>query len=140
MNILITGVGGQGTILASKILAAAALYDNNNAMTGETIGMSQRGGSVLSHVRIGDILSPYIPQGEGDLLLSLELCEGARCLPFMRKGASAIVSHTQIKPVATAISGATYDTELMRRLLMEKCHVHLLEPRRLRNVRLNKSR
>ena len=84
MDILISGVGGQGTILASKILSYSAVVEGNKARTGETIGMSQRGGCVISHVRTGEVNSPYIPIGGADLLLSFELCEGARNIQYIK--------------------------------------------------------
>lgn len=78
-DVLIAGVGGQGTILASRILAAAAILKGEFARTGETIGMSQRGGCVVSNVRLGgEKVSPYIPNAQADLLLGFELAETAR--------------------------------------------------------------
>ena len=77
-DILIAGVGGQGTILASRLLANAAMVADRFVRTGETIGMAQRGGSVVSHVRIDSReVSPYIPFGSADLLISFEY---ARCV------------------------------------------------------------
>ena len=111
MNILISGVGGQGTILTSKILAKAAIIDGQNARTGETIGMSQRGGCVVSNVRIGDNASPYIPSAQADLLISFELCEGARNLPMLRAGAPSIISRYRIKPITTSLGFMPYEDE-----------------------------
>lgn len=72
-DILICGVGGQGTVLASKLLAASAMAEGNTVHSAETIGMAQRGGSVTSHVRIGErAFSPLIPQGAADLLMAFE--------------------------------------------------------------------
>lgn len=127
MNILITGVGGQGTILASKILAGAALTDGDNAMTGETIGMSQRGGCVSSHVRTGNINSPYIQKGGADLLLSLELCEGARNLPFLKPDAAAIVSLSEIKPVTVSLGGTIYNADEMKQQIQSAAKVIFID-------------
>lgn len=109
MNIIISGVGGQGTILASKILAAGAMLEGRNARTGETIGMSQRGGCVVSHVRTGDVHSAYIPAGNADLLLSFEVCEGARSLPQLKKDGQAIINTATITPVSATLGKTGYD-------------------------------
>ncbi len=113
MDILISGVGGQGTILASKILACSAVFDGRNARTGETIGMSQRGGCVVSHVRIGDTYSPYIPEGSADLLISFELCEGARNIVYLNKTGCAIINKASITPVSAALGITEYNAEKM---------------------------
>ena len=84
-DILICGVGGQGTVLASKIIAAAAMEAGNNVHSAETIGMAQRGGSVTSHVRIGEASSPLIPKGKCDLLLAFEPSEAVRNLPYLKE-------------------------------------------------------
>jgi indolepyruvate ferredoxin oxidoreductase beta subunit len=118
MDILICGVGGQGTILASKILAESAVIAGSDvARTGETIGMSQRGGSVVSHVRTEKTASPYIPAGGADLLIAFEKCEAARCLPFLKKGGKAIVSCTEIKPVAVSLGAMDYNSEAMEKYI-----------------------
>jgi indolepyruvate ferredoxin oxidoreductase beta subunit len=114
MDIIIAGVGGQGTILAAKILAEAAMAEGLRVRTGETIGMSQRGGSVVSHVRIGESTSPYIPAQGADLLLALELCEGARQVRMLKPAAPAVVAQTVIMPVTASLGLATYDAEAMR--------------------------
>ena len=84
-DILICGVGGQGTVLASKIIAASASAEGDSIHSAETIGMAQRGGSVTSHVRIGkDAYSPLIPYGNADLLLAFEPAEAVRNLKYLR--------------------------------------------------------
>ena len=89
-DILICGVGGQGTVLASRVLAAAAMEAGHPVHSAETIGMAQRGGSVTSHVRVGeDAFSPLIPLGGADLLMAFEPAEAVRNLPYLRpEGAS----------------------------------------------------
>lgn len=110
MDIIISGVGGQGTILASKILAAAAVIDGSTlARTGETIGMSQRGGCVVSHVRTDHAFSSYIPMGGADLLLSFELCEAARNIPQLKAGAAAIVNTSRVNPITVSLGACSYD-------------------------------
>jgi len=95
-NCMIAGVGGQGTVLASKLIAAAAIKKGFDVRTTETIGMAQRGGSVFGHVRIGDhvgenIFSPIIPLGRADALIGFEPAETVRQLPFLHKDGSVIV-------------------------------------------------
>ena len=98
-NILMVGVGGQGVILASDILAAAALTAGCDAKKSEIHGMSQRGGSVFSHVRFGKkIFSPVIPEGGADVLLSLELMETLRWTAFARAETEFIVLNEKILP------------------------------------------
>jgi indolepyruvate ferredoxin oxidoreductase beta subunit len=89
---MIAGVGGQGTVLASKLIAAAAIKKGFDVRTSETIGMAQRGGSVFGHIRIGEnIFSPIIPVGKADALIGFEPAETVRQLPFLRKDGSVIV-------------------------------------------------
>ena len=88
VNVLIVGVGGQGVILVSKVLAALAQARGLAVKQSEVHGMAKRGGSVFSHVRFGDqVYSPTIPRGEADVLVALEWAEGLRWLPFLRPGA-----------------------------------------------------
>lgn len=119
MDILISGVGGQGTILASKILAYSAVVEGNNARTGETIGMSQRGGCVVSHVRTGSVNSPYNPVGGADLLLSFELCEGARNINYINKNGIAVINTTKIMPVTTSLGTSEYDEEQIKKFITD---------------------
>ena len=101
-NILMVGVGGQGIILASDILAAAALTAGFDAKKSEIHGMSQRGGSVFSHVRFGKkIFSPVIPEGGADVLLSLELMETLRWTAFAHTGTEFIVLNEKKPPANT---------------------------------------
>ena len=81
-NVLVCGVGGQGTVLASRLIALAAMEKGMEARGAETIGMAQRGGSVVSHVRIGEeIHSPLIPYKAADVIIGFEPAEAVRCLP-----------------------------------------------------------
>ena len=109
MNILITGVGGQGTILASKILAGEAIARGEMVRTAETIGMAQRGGSVVSHVRIGEnCQSPAVPQGQADLILGFEPAEAARNLAYLAPNGHIVASSNGIIPVTASIGAAPY--------------------------------
>ncbi len=98
-DILIAGVGGQGVVLASRLLATAAMDAGFHVATAETIGMAQREGSVTSHVRIGDgVCGSLIPQGKADLLIGLEPAEAARNLLFLGKDGNMIVNEHAIMP------------------------------------------
>jgi len=93
MNVLIAGVGGQGVVLASKLIAQCAVLRGEPTRTAETIGMAQRGGSVVSHVRTGhDAYSPLIPKGYADVLLGFEPSEAVRNLAWLKPGGTVVVS------------------------------------------------
>ena len=97
-NIILCGVGGQGTILASRLIATAAMDKNIPIKTAETIGMAQRGGSVFSHLRLGEgTNSPLIGKGEVDLIIGFEPGETVRQLPFLKKGGAVVVSSRYLK-------------------------------------------
>ena len=109
-NILIAGVGGQGTVLASKLIAAAAIKSGYDVRTTETIGMAQRGGSVVGHIRIGkNIYSPLISTGDARALIAFEPSEAVRQLPFLSKQGKLIVCDSAVKPVSGALSGQVYE-------------------------------
>lgn len=118
MNILLAGVGGQGTVLASKLIAQTAMNQGLNARTAETIGMAQRGGCVVSHVRIGkEIHSPLISQHTSDLIIGFEPAEAVRCLPYLKKDGAVIVSTKAVKPVTASLTGSSYSGEEMTAFL-----------------------
>ena len=107
---LLCGVGGQGTVLASRIIAAAAMAKGLHARTAETIGMAQRGGSVVSHVRIGDeIASPMIPWGRADVIIGFEPGEAAANIKYLKEGGVLILSSRQVKPVTAALGQSGYE-------------------------------
>lgn len=109
-DILIAGVGGQGVVLASRMLALAAMKAGFHVSTAETIGMSQREGSVSSHIRIGDEVSgSLIPIGQADLLLGLEPAETIRNLPFLRKGGKVLVNTHAVQPASRPPGSPEYD-------------------------------
>ena len=108
-SIVLCGVGGQGTVLASKLVASAAMKKGFEVKSAETIGMAQKGGSVMSHLRIGDdVSSPMIGSGEADLIIGFEPSETVRMLPFLKKGGSIITSDRPIMPVTAALKGSSY--------------------------------
>ena len=113
-NIILCGVGGQGTILASRLIATAAMDRNIPIKTAETIGMAQRGGSVFSHLRLGEgANSPLIGKGEVDLIIGFEPGETVRQLPFLKKGGAVVVSSRPVMPVSAMIGQSSYNAEAM---------------------------
>ena len=118
---LLCGVGGQGVVLASKLIAFAAMEQGKSVRTTETIGMAQRGGSVVSHVRMGEeIHSPLIPMKSADLLLAFEPAEAVRCLPYLKEGGTVIVSSKAVKPVTDTLGGSSYEGAIMLDYLQKK--------------------
>ena len=121
-DILICGVGGQGTVLASKIIAASAMEEGNPVHSAETIGMAQRGGSVTSHVRIGgEARAPMIPFGGADMILAFEPGEAVRNLRYLRKDGIAVVNTAATKPVTESLRDTGYDGSEMTAYLRNKC-------------------
>lgn len=125
-NIVLCGVGGQGTVLASKLIAAAAMKKDIPVMSAETIGMAQRGGSVFSHIRMGEgLYSPMIAKGTADIIIGFEPGEAVRQLPYLKPGGQVIVSRRAIMPVTATLSGTPYSGDEMTAYLEE--HIpHLL--------------
>ncbi|MCR5283180.1 MAG: indolepyruvate oxidoreductase subunit beta [Lachnospiraceae bacterium] len=120
-DILICGVGGQGTVLASRIIAAAAMAEGNIVHSAETIGMAQRGGPVTSHVRIGETAySPLIPLGQADLIIGFEPSEVVRNLGYLKEDGLAVVNTTAVKPVTASLSDSGYDGKEMTDYLAQK--------------------
>ena len=121
-DILICGVGGQGTVLASKIIAASAMESGDPVHSAETIGMAQRGGPVTSHVRIGEgAYSPLIPFGSADMILAFEPAEAVRNLRYLKKDGIVIVNSVPVKPVTESLMPTGYDGTEMIAYLRKKC-------------------
>jgi len=113
-NILLTGVGGQGILLASEVLSEVVLAAGLDVKKNEIHGMSQRGGSVVSHVRYGDkIYSSIIPEGEVDILFSFEMLETCRYLPLLRKDGRVIINTWKIAPPAVALGQQAYPENIV---------------------------
>ena len=112
-NIILCGVGGQGTVLASKLTAAASMAKGLNVRSAETIGMAQRGGSVLSYLRIGECASPLINNGCADLIIGFEPAETVRALSYLREGGIVITSDRAMMPVTAALQGSDYEGSKM---------------------------
>jgi indolepyruvate ferredoxin oxidoreductase beta subunit len=113
LNFLLAGVGGQGTILASDVLAEVALAAGFDVKKSEVHGMAQRGGSVNTHVRWDDqrVYSPLIGLGEADILLVFEEAEALRYAEFLKPGGVAVVNRQTIEPITVTSGGARYPTE-----------------------------
>lgn len=111
-NVLLTGVGGQGTVLAAKVLAQAAQTKGWQVRTAETIGMAQRGGSVVSHVRMGDtgeeVIAPLVAKGTADMIIAFEPAEAARVLPYLAPDGVMVSATTSIQPITAALSSEPY--------------------------------
>ena len=114
-NVLLTGVGGQGTVLAAKVLAQAAQAKGWQVRTAETIGMAQRGGSVVSHVRMGDngeeVIAPLVAKGTADMIIAFEPAEAARVLPYLAPDGVMVSATTSIQPITAALSSEPYLAE-----------------------------
>ena len=116
-NILIVGVGGQGTLLASKLMGNCFVKEGYDVKVSEVHGMSQRGGSVVTYVRYGEkVYSPVIEKGEADIIISFEQLESARWLPYLKKGGVLISSTQKIDPMPVIMGKATYPEEILNKL------------------------
>ncbi len=116
-NIMIVGVGGQGTLLASKLLGRLLLSKNYDIKVSEVHGMSQRGGSVVTYVRYGDkVYSPIIDKGEADVIVSFEMLEAARYVEYLKKDGVIITNTQQVNPMPVIIGACEYPQELENKI------------------------
>ena len=116
-NIMIVGVGGQGTLLASKLLGRVLMEQGLDVKVSEVHGMSQRGGSVVTYVRCGDkVNSPVIDKGEADIIMSFELLEAARWISYLKKDGLIVTNTQQIDPMPVITGAAPYPTELVAKM------------------------
>ena len=116
-SVMIVGVGGQGSLLASRLLGNVLLAQGYDVKVSEVHGMSQRGGSVVTYVKYGDnVYSPVIEKGEADAVISFELLEAARCLPYLKKGGHLITSTQQIDPMPVITGAAEYPEDLVEKI------------------------
>lgn len=115
INILLVGVGGQGTVLAAKVLAQAAQSKGWQVRTAETIGMAQRGGSVVSHVRMGSegepVHAPLVAPGTADVIVAFEPGEAVRSLGYLKPNGTVVSAAEVVQPVTAALSSAPYRSE-----------------------------
>ena len=116
-NIMIVGVGGQGSLLASKLLGYLLLNEGYDVKVSEVHGMSQRGGSVVTYVRYGDrVASPVIDEGEADYIVSFELLEAARWLPFLKPDGQIVTNIQQIDPMPVVTGAIEYPEDLVQKM------------------------
>ena len=116
-SVMIVGVGGQGTLLASKILGNVLLSQGYDVKVSEVHGMSQRGGSVVTYVKFGDkVYSPIVEVGEADAILSFESLEAARWLPYLKQGGKLIVNTQQIAPMPVVTGAMAYPQGILEKL------------------------
>ena len=117
-NVMIVGVGGQGSLLASKLLGRLLLTKGYDIKVSEVHGMSQRGGSVVTYVRFGDkVYSPVIDKGEADYIVSFEVLEAARWTEFLKPGGKIITNTQQINPMPVIIGAAEYPENLVEKMV-----------------------
>lgn len=113
-SVILCGVGGQGTVLASKLISYAAMAKGEEVKSAETIGMAQRGGSVTSHIRIGEeAFSPLIPKGKADVMIAFEPAEAVRNLDYLKPDGVVVVSQKAVKPVTASLSAKVYEGQEM---------------------------
>ena len=127
-NILMAGVGGQGTLLASEILSEVLMQAGYDVKKAEVHGMAQRGGSVVSHVRFGQkVFSPIIPEGEADVLFGFELLETYRYLPLVKMTGAVVVNNLRIAPPSVALGKAEYPVDIARKLNQRVDNVRIVD-------------
>jgi len=127
-SIMIVGVGGQGTLLASRILGNLLMESGIDVKVSEVHGMSQRGGSVVTYVKYGDsVASPVIEAGEADVILAFELLEAARWLPYLKKGGKLIASSQKISPMPVITGAAKYPENLEEKIAATGCDATILD-------------
>ncbi len=127
MNIMIVGVGGQGTLLASRILGKVAIKEGYDVKVSEVHGMSQRGGTVVTYVKYGaEVYSPIIDRGEADIILAFEMLEAMRALPYLKKGGKMLANTQRINPMPV-ITGAMDYPEDIEKKLSEKVNLQAVD-------------
>ena len=127
-NVMIVGVGGQGSLLASKLLGRILLQKGYDIKVSEVHGMSQRGGSVVTYVRFGDkVYSPVIDKGEADFIVSFELLEAARWTEYLKPGGKIIVNTQQINPMPVIIGATQYPENLLEKMTAAGLDVDALD-------------
>ena len=116
-SIMIVGVGGQGTLLTSRILGNTLIHQGYDVKVSEVHGMSQRGGSVVTYVKYGEhVYSPIIGEGEADLILAFEELEAYRSLPYLKQGGKMLVNTQQIDPMPVITGAAAYPDAILEKL------------------------
>lgn len=132
VNIMIVGVGGQGSLLASKMLGYLLVKEGYDVKVSEVHGMSQRGGSVVTYVRFGDkVYSPIIDKGEADFIVSFELLEAARWIEYLKPTGRIVTNTQQMEPMPVIAGLATYPENLVEKIQAQNIQVDALDCLRL---------
>ena len=129
-DLLIAGTGGQGIILASNLLSEAALASGYDVKKTDTLGMAQRGGSVVSHIRFADrVFSPLVKQGEADIIIAFEKLEAARWSPYLKADGLIIINDLKLPPLSVSLGDERYpdSAELMEIIRERSDNVHLID-------------
>ena len=127
-NVMIVGVGGQGSLLASKLLGYLLLNEGYDVKVSEVHGMSQRGGSVVTYVRFGEkVYSPVIDKGEADFIVSFEKLEAARYVEYLKKGGRIVVKTQEIDPMPVITGAASYPENLIDKMEAEGIAVDAMD-------------
>ncbi len=133
-SIMLVGVGGQGTLLASRILGNTLLSQGFEVKVSEVHGMSQRGGSVVTYIKYGDkVYSPVIEKGEADVIVSFEALEAARWLPYLKKGGKIITNTQQIEPMPVITGAMEYPTDIIEKIKDKGADITALDALALAN-------
>ncbi|MBQ4612298.1 MAG: indolepyruvate oxidoreductase subunit beta [Clostridia bacterium] len=127
-SVMIVGVGGQGSLLASKLLGRLLMDEGYDVKVSEVHGMSQRGGSVVTYVRFGDkVYSPIVTEGEADVIISFEKLEAARYASYLKEGGRIVVNTQQIDPMPVIIGAAQYPVDVLDELIAKGVNVEALD-------------
>lgn len=133
-TIMIVGVGGQGSLLASRLMGSVLIAQGFDVKVSEVHGMSQRGGSVVTYVKYGDkVSSPVIEKGEADIIIAFEQLEGARWLSFLKKGGKLIVSTQTTDPMPVITGVATYPENIIDKIKAQGIDVTAIDALKLAN-------
>jgi indolepyruvate ferredoxin oxidoreductase beta subunit len=141
LSVMIAGVGGQGTLLTSRVIGAAAIKAGYDVKMSEVHGMSQRGGSVITYVRIGsDVKSPAIEKGEADILLCFEKLEALRWLDYANKDGTIIINDQKIDPMPVITGKAKYPENIVQNIKARFKNVYTIDAldiaKRLGNIKV----
>lgn len=131
-SIMIVGVGGQGTLLASRILGNVMIQQGHEVKVSEVHGMAQRGGSVVTYVRYGDeVHAPVIDVAQADLVLAFEQLEAYRWLPYLKQGGTLVVNAQEILPMPVVIGASSYPTDILQKIEEQQVRVVALDALRI---------
>lgn len=127
-NVMIVGVGGQGSLLASRLLGHLLVHAGYDVKVSEVHGMSQRGGSVVTYVRFGDrVFAPIVELGEADLIVSFEKLEAARYAPYLKQGGTIVVNTQEIDPMPVITGKTAYPSDILDELSKKGCQIDALD-------------